>query len=147
MIWARGLVVLLGLVSSGAAAELSPNVNYLLRCQGCHMTDGRGLPSSGIPDFVDQVGVFAGLPEGRQYLLHVPGVIGSSLTDAEIAGVLNYIMDTYAGPSLPEGNTAFTAEEVNALRKADVGNVVKYRRIVAEKLAQAGISVADYPWP
>lgn len=147
MMAVRGLVAALLLSAGAEAAERAPQVNYLLRCQGCHLADGSGLPKAGIPDFVGQVGIFAGLPEGRQYLLHVPGVIGSSLSDKEIADVLNYIMETYSGPSLPDGYQSFTAEEVMDLRAMDIGNVVKYRRLVAEKLAALGIAAPDYPWP
>lgn len=143
----RTLAALLLVSTTVQAAERSPQVNYLLRCQGCHLADGAGLPAAGIPDFVDQVGVFAGLAEGRQYLMHVPGVIGSSLSDHEIADVLNYIMETYSGSSLPAGFQPFTAGEVASLRATEIGNVVKYRRVVVDKLAQLGLAAADYPWP
>ena len=145
----RALLFLLSLVfATGAvAADRTAETNYVLRCIGCHVADGTGLPGAGIPNFVDQVGVFAGLPEGRAYLMHVPGVIGSSLSDAEIADVLNYIMEKWAGPSLPPNYVPFSAGEVATLRVAKVGNAVKYRRIVAERLAAAGIEVPEYPWP
>ena len=146
----RGLLatlLFLAGASAGFGAERTPTTNYVLKCIGCHLQDGSGLPSAGIPDFVGKVGVFAGLPEGRAYLLHVPGVIGSSLTDREIADLLNYVMDVYAGESLPDPYRPFSADEVATLRATDVGNVVKYRRVVAAKLAKEGIPVADYPWP
>lgn len=144
---AFALVLVLASSSLGWAAERTPTTNYILKCVGCHRMDGTGLPEAGIPNFVEQAGVFTLLPEGRAYLLHVPGVIGSSLTNKEIADVLNYIMETYAGSSLPEPYTPFTAEEVATLRATDIGNVVKYRRVVAAKLAEQGIEVPDYPWP
>lgn len=122
-------------------------VNYVLRCLGCHLQDGTGLPSAGIPDFVDKVGVFAGADDGRRYLLHVPGVINSGLSDQETADLLNYIMDTYAGPSMPEQSVPFTAEEVAILKAQDIGNVVAYRRKLAAELEAEGNVVADYPWP
>jgi hypothetical protein len=139
--------LLLAGTAIGQGAERTPTTNYVLKCIGCHLQDGSGLPSAGIPDFVDRVGVFTRLPEGRAYLLHVPGVIGSSLSDREIADLLNYVMETYAGASLPVPYEPFSAEEVAALRAAEIGNVVKYRRVVAAKLAEKGIEVADYPWP
>lgn len=141
------LAAILLVCTTVQAGERSAPVNYLLRCQGCHLADGTGLPKAGIPDFVDQVGVFAAIPEGRQYLMHVPGVIGSSLSDQEIADVLNYVMETYSSSSLPDDYQPFTAEEVMSLRTTEIGNVVKYRRTVAEKLAQLGLATADYPWP
>lgn len=122
-------------------------VNYILRCVGCHLPDGTGLPSAGIPDFVGKVGVFAGSQGGRRYLLHVPGVINSGLGDQETADLLNYIMDTYAGSSVGDGWAPFTAQEVAVLKADNVGNVVAYRRKIAAELAAQGYSVADYPWP
>ena len=139
--------LLLAGTATGQSAERTPETNYILKCIGCHLQDGSGLPSAGIPDFVGKVGVFARLPEGRAYLLHVPGVIGSSLTDKEIADLLNYVMEIYAGDSLPVPFEPFTADAVTALRATEIGNVVKYRRVVADKLAEHGIKVPDYPWP
>lgn len=141
------LAMLVLLVPSAQAAERQAKTNFVLKCIGCHLTDGTGLPGQGIPDFVGKVGVFAGLPEGRAYLLHVPGVIGSSLTDNETAEVLNYIMDKWAGDSLPKDFVPFTGPEVAVLKATNIGNVVNYRRVVADKLAQSGLTVADYPWP
>ncbi len=129
------------------AGERPPAVNYVLRCTGCHLQDGTGLPAAGIPDFVGKVGVFTDTPERRRYLLHVPGVINSGLTDRETAALLNHIMKTYAGPSLPASYTPFTAEEVGTLKTQDVGNVVAYRRKLAETLQAEGVAVAEYPWP
>lgn len=141
------MALLLAGTALGQGAERTPVTNYILKCVGCHLADGSGLPSAGIPDFVDKVGVFARLPEGRAYLLHVPGVIGSSLSDKEIADMLNYVMETYAGESLPVPFEPFTADAVAGLRATEVGNVVKYRRVVADRLAEDGIEVPDYPWP
>ena len=129
------------------AAERSAPVNYVLRCLGCHLQDGTGLPAAGIPDFVGKVGVFGGGEDGRRYLLHVPGVINSGLSDKETAALLNYIMDTYAGASMPETFVPFTADEVGTLKAQNVGNVVAYRRKIAAELRAQGFDVADYPWP
>ena len=147
MTWLKA--ILITLLASGIAtgAERAPKANFILKCAGCHLSDGTGMPASGIPDFVGKVGVFAALPEGRAYLLHVPGVIGSSLTDAQIAGVLNYLMQTWAGASLPTDYVPFDATEVSALRQQHIGNAVNYRRVVVEKLEAMGLSAADYPWP
>lgn len=149
----RPLVLAACLIAIPAAAvparagERPAAVNYVLRCTGCHLQDGTGLPSAGIPDFVGKVGVFTDTPERRRYLLHVPGVINSGLTDTETAALLNYIMKNYAGPSLPASYKAFTAEEVGALKREDVGNVVAYRRKLADVLRAEGVAVAEYPWP
>ena len=141
------LLFALAVVTGAQAEDRTAETNYVLRCTGCHDSDGTGLPAMGIPNFVDEVGVFAGLHEGRAYLLHVPGVIGSSLSDSETADVLNYIMTKWAGESLPSDYVPFSSEEVKELKAESVGNPVKYRRVVAAKLAESGIEVPDYPWP
>ncbi len=145
-----GRSILLALLVSAVpvfADERPAPVNYVLRCLGCHLPDGTGLPAAGIPDFVGKVGVFAGNPDGRRYLLHVPGVINSGLSDQETADLLNYIMQTYAGDSLAADSAPFTGPEVAELKAANVGNVVAYRRKIAAGLAAQGYEVADYPWP
>lgn len=134
-------------VAPAMADDRPAPVNYVLRCLGCHLQDGTGLPSAGIPDFVGKVGVFAGSDDGRRYLLHVPGVINSGLSNKETADLLNYIMDTYAGPSMPASSDPFTAEEVALLKSQDVGNVVAFRRKLVEELEAQGHELADYPWP
>lgn len=127
--------------------ELSPQANYVLRCLGCHRPDGAGSPVGGIPDFNNYVASFAETERGREYLMHVPGVVGASLSDNEIAEVMNYIMQRWGGTSLRANFQPFSAEEVARLRQTDVGDVVKYRRIVVAELQAMGLPVADYPWP
>lgn len=143
------LAAFLSLLMLGAAsaADRTARTNYVLRCIGCHTADGTGLPNAGIPDFVDKIGAFSRTDDGRAYLLHVPGVIGSSLSADETADVLNYIMDTWGRESVPSDYKPFTAEEVLELKARSIGNVVKFRRKVASDLAADGIAVADYPWP
>jgi len=127
------------------AAERSAAVNYVLHCSGCHGMDGSGHESAGIPDFRAAVGAFAMDPEGRTYLLHVPGIVNASMTDAEIAGVLNYVMDRW---SAEKGRFArFTAEEAGERRAHKVSDVVALRRQIAARLNAEGIRTAAYPWP
>lgn len=130
-----------------AAAELSARTNYILRCTGCHGMDGTGSPVGGIPDFVNLVGAFAGEDDGRTYVLHVPGVAGAGLSDAETAAVLNYVMGTFGGTSLPANYTPFTTAEVVERQARPVANVVQLRRTLAARLRDRGVELAGYPWP
>ena len=109
--------------------------------------DGTGSANGGIPDFRGLVGAFAGDDDGRTYVMHVPGVVGSGLSDAEIAGVMNYVFETWGEKSLPAPYVPFTPDEVTARRARPVDDVVAFRRDVVEKLSAQGISTADYPWP
>jgi len=130
-----------------AAGGLSAENNYILRCTGCHRMDGSGNPQGGIPDFRDSVGYFSAFPKGREYLVHVPGVLESSLTPKEIADVLNYVIIRWGGRSLPEQYQPFTVSEVTELQKIKIDDVVAFRRQLVERLNGQGIDVAEYPWP
>jgi len=130
-----------------AGVERAPHTNYILRCAGCHGVTGLGAPHAGIPTFPDLVGVFAGDDDGRTYLFHVPGINGASLSDREIAGVMNYVMEAWAGRSLPADFVPFTEEEVTMRRAIPVADVVAFRRAVVERLAAQGLVAAEYPWP
>jgi len=129
------------------AGERLPRTNYILRCSGCHGMDGAGSDIGGIPDFRGYVGGFARHDEGRTYVMHVPGVVNASLTDSEIAGVVNYVMTTYGADSLPAAFVPFTAEEVTRRRALTVMDVVGLRRGVAARLYAEGVPTAGYPWP
>ncbi len=142
-----GLAVAAPAASAESGEQLSARANYILRCTGCHGLEGAGSEVGGIPDFRGYVGAFSRTEDGRAYLMHVPGVINSSLTNAEIAAVMNYVMQTFGGGSVPADFKPFTTEEVDALRTQPVEDVVVYRREVVKALSSAGIATASYPWP
>lgn len=144
-----GLVlVATALVAAPAVAtERSAHTNYVLRCTGCHGMEGAGSEQAGIPDFRGYVGSFARSEDGRLYLMHVPGVTNASLGDAEVAAVMNYVMERFAGASRDPQTAPFTAEEVARLRAEPVADVVALRRTVAAQSTSAGWPVAGYPWP
>lgn len=142
-----GALAALLLVTGAAsqAAERKPQANYVLRCAGCHDMDGSGLPKAGIPPFPGLVDAFYNDPRGRLYLMHVPGVASSSLSDREIAGVMNYVAERW---SKPENRVPrFTAEEVGRLRAQPVADVVAMRRELVRDYQARGLPVAEYPWP
>ena len=53
--------------------------DYLLHCSGCHGSDGAGHRLGRIPQLADRIGHFLSLPDGRAYLVQVPGLNGSGL--------------------------------------------------------------------
>ena len=146
--YAMGLACLFGLQALSLHAQpLSPKNHFILRCVGCHGPDGSGSEKGGIPDFNGYVGAFSYLPEGRLYLMHVPGVVGSGLSDQEIADVMNYLMHEWGGASMDDTYQPFSEHEVQSLRAQPLKDVVDYRRKVVEKLKAEGRPVAPYPWP
>ena len=96
--WA-GLLLTVALCPAAAQTETARN-NYLLRCMGCHGAEG-DLQQPGMPKPKGSVGHFLKVPGGRAYLAQVPGAAHSPLSDEELAAVLNYILERYAGASRP----------------------------------------------
>ena len=58
-----------------------PQADYLLNCGGCHGLNG---VSNGrlVPDLQSQVGYFLRIHEGREYLVRLPNVAFSAMSDA-----------------------------------------------------------------
>jgi mono/diheme cytochrome c family protein len=137
------LLLGLGLAFPAAASGPSGRSNYILRCAGCHGMEGLGTEIGGVPAFPNSVGILANDDEARTYMMHVPGVVGASLDDAQIATVMNYIIDRWGETSAP----AFTPEEVTRRRAIPVPDVVALRAKIAARLAAEGKSLSPYPWP
>ncbi len=118
---------------------------YMLKCSGCHRVDGEGAPEAGIPPFPGFIAPLARNSDGRVYIAHVPGIVGSRLSNEQLTDVLNYVIDEWAGEDASE-TPRFTVEELTALREVPVTNIVEYRRGVVNQLIESGDPVADYPW-
>ena len=96
--------------------------NYLLSCGGCHGVDGVSN-SRLVPDLKDQVGFFLNLPEGRSYVVRLPNVAFSITTDEALTGLLNYVVFTLGGSSVPNGTKPYTVREVARLRRKPLTEV------------------------
>lgn len=117
----RAIALGLALAASAAHGE-SPRVNYMLQCQGCHGSDGRGAPGT-VPSF-EGVGRFLAAPGGREYLVRVPGSSQSALDDAELAEVLNWMIREFD----PRDFAPYTADEVSRVRRPPLDDVEAVRR-------------------
>ncbi len=122
-----------------------PNVNYALYCLGCHTSEGEASPLGRIPVLKDAVGHFTRLPEGRRYVVNVPGVVNSDLNPEDTAALLNWLVKYYAGASKPESFTPFTAAEVETLRKPPPDDVMALRAKARALLSEQGFEVDPYP--
>jgi mono/diheme cytochrome c family protein len=87
-------------------------MNYALQCMGCHTPDGSGTPGR-VPAIRDTLLPFARAPDGRKFLVQVPGSSQSMLTNAELAAVLNWMIETFSGT---KAFAHFTAAEVARYR-------------------------------
>lgn len=114
---------------------------FVMHCAGCHSMDGSGHPEQGVPSMRGALGHFLRLPEGRAFLVQVPGVNNAGLSDAQIADLTNWMVPQFSADTAPPGWAPFRADEVagyRARRPSDVGAV---RRGLVEALGQQGHEV------
>lgn len=122
------LAICLGLLQECFAGEgkNSPHVNYMLHCQGCHLPGGIGHPGI-VPTLSNNVGKFLHVPGGREYLVQVPGSAQSSLDNAQLAEVLNWLVKEFDQEHAPQDFPGFTADEVAKYRSVRIRNVTQIR--------------------
>ena len=125
------------LARAESAAQL-----YTLNCWGCHSSRAEGIPGT-VPRLAHSMGYFARIPEGRAYLVQVPGVANSPLDDAETAMVLNWMLETFSRAELPPDFKPYTAAEVTKFRAHPLTSVIETRRALAKKLAARGCKIAE----
>jgi hypothetical protein len=132
---------------ASAAAQAGAAQDYVLNCMGCHGTEAQGVPGK-VPPLANALSRFMRTPEGRNYVLRVPGAANSALSDAQLAAVLNWLAVTY--DSGPSGNppVAFTSAEVSSLRHRPLISVLATRSLVVRNLAEtAGPAPPGGPTP
>lgn len=117
-------VILLFISSSVQPA--SPRINYLLYCSGCHRVTGEGKPPN-VPTLHDELGRMLSVPEMRSYLVRIPGATQAPLSDAELAGVVNWLLQEFNADTLPADFQNLSAEEVTEARKNALMDPIKYR--------------------
>lgn len=129
-------------VAAGLAATASagPAQDYTLYCMGCHGAQAQGVPGR-IPPLAGSVSLFMRTPEGRDYVLRVPGAANSALPDAQLAAVLNWLAASYGPPGAPQP-TPFTVDEVTRVRRTPLADVQARRREVIRTLAAIGAAPA-----
>ena len=98
-----------------AAHAYQPLVNYQLRCMGCHLADGSGQPGR-VPSLRRSLVLFSASPAGRNYVVRVPGVAQSPLTDQDTAALLNWMARNLSDLEVPSGFVDYSEAEIHALR-------------------------------
>jgi mono/diheme cytochrome c family protein len=121
------------LVSSAVAASAAPGPaeDYVIHCSACHQQSGAGVPNLVPP--LSGLAPFLATPEGRAYLVRVPGVAQSALDDERLAALLNWVMREMSG-SAPD--PAYDAREVHALRGDPLRDAPAERRAVLDRAAR-----------
>lgn len=119
-----------------AEAMERARVNYLLNCVSCHLLDGSGAPGK-VPDLGEYLGVFAQDPEGRAFLIQVPGASGAPISDQELAEVTNWILYTMNKEQLKDDFKPYTAREVAEYRQSPLLEVEPVREKLVEKISHS----------
>lgn len=135
------LLVLMALPIASLAEDSIVRSNYLLACRGCHLEDGSGLPPE-VPSLRNSLGAFAATRPGRDYLVRVPGVSRSRLTDEELADVINWVLIEFNAASLPPDFEPLSASEVSAARPRSLADPAAYRERLLQALLQEQMLVA-----
>jgi mono/diheme cytochrome c family protein len=117
------------------AAFTPPQRDYLLACGGCHGFTGVSNANL-VPSLKGFVGYYLNLPEGRAYLARLPNVAFSTLSDAQLAAVLNYTVFDLGAGSAPAGSKPYATAEVGQWRRQPLTEVSlsEYRRNMVETL-------------
>jgi mono/diheme cytochrome c family protein len=112
----------------------SPEINYMLHCQGCHRPDGSGLPGE-VPDLRGQVARFLATPGGRAFLVQVPGAANAPLSNADLAALLDWLLRRFDPAHVPADLAPYTAEEVGALRARPLSKLAETRAALLAALS------------
>jgi hypothetical protein len=121
------LLIMAAMPLSAAAADDAVRANYLLACRGCHLADGAGVPPE-VPSLRNTLGPLASSAEGRRYLVRVPGVLQSRLSNEKLTEVLNWVLTEFNADTLPRDFEPLTTDEVAAARREILADPNAYRR-------------------
>jgi hypothetical protein len=121
-----------GLWLCKSAGAFEPSVNYMLQCMGCHTPDGSGAAGR-VPSIRSTLLPFSAVAAGRQFLVQVPGASQSTLSNTELADLLNWMIENLSNQSRGVVFGRFTAAEVASYRQKPLVEV----RATRERLLNA----------
>jgi len=134
-------------LAAGSAGKIADPVqarsDYLENCGGCHGINGTSAPAL-LPVLRDRSGYFLCTPKARAYLIRLPNVAHSRITDnAELADLINYVVFDLGGTSAPRDAPPFTAEEVTRERSHPLVSVSL--RAMRAEMVEAAIRSCGAP--
>jgi len=115
-------------VVSGTA-EADPHADYLLYCRGCHLHTGDAVPAANVPS-LQELGPLMFSPEGREYIVRVPGVSQTAMSNDQLAAVLNWVLAEFNAGTLPDDFEPYSAEEVGIAREKILVDPLKTRTAI-----------------
>jgi cytochrome c len=131
---------------------------FAKRCAVCHQQNGQGMPGV-YPPINETLGHFMATASGRRYLAEAVafGLAGAiavggqpyigqmklapPLSDQETADVLNHVLTTFNGASIPADAAVFSTDEIAALRATPKSptDMAKARQAIVAELEQLGL--------
>ncbi|WP_372730753.1 cytochrome C [Novosphingobium sp.] len=131
-------------VAQGLAAITDPELakaDYVEHCAGCHGVQGLSAPAK-LPELRGRVGYMMCTPATRAYLLRLPNIAKSRLTDnQQLADMLNFMVFGIGGQSVLPGTKPFTAREVGFERQyalTSASLVAERKRHVETSIRECG---------
>jgi hypothetical protein len=82
------------------------------------------------------VGYFLHSDEGRRFIIQVPGVSKSSLSDAELSDLMNWVVREYSAEQMPDNFVPYTAAEIGRLRRNPEADPLQRRGEVLLAIAE-----------
>jgi mono/diheme cytochrome c family protein len=118
-----------------------PGELYMLNCWGCHRPNGEGIPGTAPPlkGAVD----FLRVPGGREYLISVPGVALSPLSNQQAAAVMNWILRTFSEDRIPADFKPYSADEIAKARMTHLLDIKKARAELVTEMVAAKIRESE----
>lgn len=115
--------------------------DYIEHCAGCHGVKGNSAPAR-LPELRGRVGWFMCTPAARAYLLRLPNIAHSRISDnAQLADMMNYVVFVLGEGSAPPGAAPYTEEDVTRERPRVLSTAaltVERARYVKEAIAKCG---------
>jgi len=117
----------------GVPDPAQAQIDYMLKCQGCHRPDGSGDDHSN-PPLAGMVARFLAVPGGRAFLGRVPGVATTNLDDARLANLVNWTLYRFDPDHVPADFHPYSAAELGALRQEPLrlDRIATRQRLVAQ---------------
>lgn len=130
---------------TAAVALPAAQVAYLTSCGGCHGIEGISAPGA-VPTLSGLTGSFMCTRQGREFLIRLPDVALTTLSDRMLTAVMNFVVFDMGAP-VAGGRPArpYTVAEVARLRReplTDTGLTAYRNRVVAGLAARCEVPAA-----
>jgi cytochrome c553 len=129
-------------IRNGAESKVNtrnPQSLYVLHCAGCHGLDGAGVSRAQVPD-MRRLEAFLKIAGGREFVIKVPGVMGSGLDDQAVADVTNWVFLNLVQISA-DSFTPYSASEISIARLFPLKDVAATRLQLQQEAKAVGLTI------